>query len=533
MPDHAQGRATHVHDGVPGRAQREMAFQAVAAPGAVAAPAAAQAVPAAAAAVAWTPPATTLRVLEAELDIVPAAGGRRSAVLHRMLAAADVAAGAMAPLLVAMALGVPVHLALVLAAALALAWPAATFVCGLYAPADLRSWLTGVPDVRRLIFVALALSWPLSALAGVIGTPHPIRAALVTMAAALLLNLGLRATARAVAHQSENLRERTLIVGSGVVAAQIAGRLRQQTAAGLVPIGVVDDEVHPDVGLGVPCLGSLDDLPAVLSRHGVDRVIIAFSRASHEQLLSAIRSCRDRRVPVHVVPRLYEFLDGARELDQVGGMPMLSLGVPRLSRTSRAAKRGLDIAGASIALLVLAPLMALIALAIRFESGGSVIFRQVRAGRGDTEFELLKFRSMYDGADARKAELMALNEHADGIMFKIRADPRITRVGGILRRFSLDELPQFVNVLRGEMSLVGPRPLVLAETAALGEQWHRRRRDLRPGLTGPWQVYGRSDLSFGDMVRLDYQYVAGWSLARDMEILLATFPAIVSGRGAY
>ena len=140
---------------------------------------------------------------------------------------------------------------------------------------------------------------------------------------------------------------------------------------------------------------------------------------------------------------------------------------------------------------------------------------------------------MYVDAEERKAELEELNEAGDGVMFKIREDPRVTRVGRFIRRFSLDELPQLFNVLRGEMSLVGPRPLIFPETAALDEDWHLRRLELRPGLTGPWQVYGRSQSPFQEMVRFDYQYVAGWSLARDIEILLATIPAVVSGRGAY
>jgi lipopolysaccharide/colanic/teichoic acid biosynthesis glycosyltransferase len=145
---------------------------------------------------------------------------------------------------------------------------------------------------------------------------------------------------------------------------------------------------------------------------------------------------------------------------------------------------------------------------------------------------VIKFRSMYVDAESRKSEVAALNEADDGVMFKIRRDPRVTRVGRLLRRFSLDELPQLFNVLKGEMSLVGPRPLILLETDAL-QDWHLRRLELRPGLTGPWQIYGRSQSPFQEMVRFDYQYVAGWSLARDIEILFATIPAVVSGRGAY
>jgi lipopolysaccharide/colanic/teichoic acid biosynthesis glycosyltransferase len=198
-----------------------------------------------------------------------------------------------------------------------------------------------------------------------------------------------------------------------------------------------------------------------------------------------------------------------------------------------AAKRALDVLGSAALLLLFSPLMIAIAIAIKVESRGPIFFRQSRAGRGRNSFRLIKFRSMYVDAEERKAELAAMNEADDGVMFKIREDPRVTKVGAFIRRYSLDELPQLFNVLVGEMSLVGPRPLIFRETDALDEGWHQRRLELRPGLTGPWQVYGRSQSPFQEMVRFDYQYVAGWSLARDIEILLATIPAVISGRGAY
>jgi exopolysaccharide biosynthesis polyprenyl glycosylphosphotransferase len=262
-------------------------------------------------------------------------------------------------------------------------------------------------------------------------------------------------------------------------------------------------------------------------------VIIAFTRASHEQLLESIRACRDAGVAVDVVPRLFEFLDGARALDQVGGLPLLSISAQNLTSASVAAKRALDVFGSLALIALFSPVMVAAAIAIKLESRGPVFFRQPRAGRANSSFALIKFRSMYIDAEERKAEIERLNEAGDGVMFKIRRDPRVTRVGRALRRFSIDELPQLFNVLKGEMSLVGPRPLIFPETAALDENWHLRRLELRPGMTGPWQVYGRSQSPFQEMVRFDYQYVAGWSLARDIEILLATLPAVMSGRGAY
>lgn len=472
-------------------------------------------------------------LLEAELDIVPAMGGPRSAYLHRLLAVADVGAGAIGGLVGSLVGGLPLASAAAVGGICAVLWPLVAFICGLYSAGDLRSWVSGVPDMRWLLFIALAVSWPLHATAGWLGSTTPGRAALVASLVTFVVSVCGRAGARGIAHASERLRERTLIVGSGVVAAEVADKLRTHTEAGLIPVGIIDDEVHEAIGLDLPCLGSLGELGEVIAGHRVDRVIIAFTQASHQQLLNVIRTCRDDRVPVHVVPRLYEFLDGARELDNVGGLPLISLGVPRLSTVSHAAKRALDVVVSFATMVLAAPAFAAIALAIKLESPGPVFFRQVRVGRGGERFELLKFRSMYNGADARKSELLAVNDVQDGVMFKIYEDPRVTPVGAFLRRYSLDEFPQMVNVLRGQMSLVGPRPLVVPEADALAEQWHRRRQDLRPGLTGPWQIYGRSTIPFHDMVRLDYQYVANWSLGRDFQILLATAPAVLSGRGAY
>jgi lipopolysaccharide/colanic/teichoic acid biosynthesis glycosyltransferase len=173
------------------------------------------------------------------------------------------------------------------------------------------------------------------------------------------------------------------------------------------------------------------------------------------------------------------------------------------------------------------------AIAVKVNSKGPIFFHQARAGRRNRSFNLIKFRSMYVDAEQRKADFDRMNESDDGVMFKIRDDPRVTRVGRVLRRFSIDELPQLFNVLKGDMSLVGPRPLIFSEAEALEERWHLRRSELRPGITGPWQVYGRSQSPFQEMVRFDYQYVAGWSLARDVELLLETLPAVLSGRGAY
>jgi len=459
----------------------------------------------------------------------------RSRVLLRLLFAADVLASACAGLLTSLIFDVPFGSGLALTGVLVVGSILLSFVFGLYGDQDLSSWASGLNDAPRAFGSGLLLSWPVFAATDLLGIGKPALVALVATASTAGLDALGRAVARGAVHRKLPLRQRTVIVGSGVVANRLAERLRQHEEFGLEPIGLVDDEVFaPDDGVReLPRLGSLNQLSAVLERGDIDRVIIAFSRASHQDLLSCIRACRDHRVAVDIVPRLFELLYGARALNQIGGLPLLSIEAPPLTRTSRVAKRTLDIVVSGAMLTVLSPLLLVIATAIAIDSRGPVLFRQVRAGRNGKTFKVSKFRTMHRDAEERKKQYEDANEADDGVMFKIKDDPRITRVGGFLRRTSLDELPQLINVLAGQMSLVGPRPLILEEAEEAAQSWHVRRLDLRPGITGLWQISGRSDLPFEEMVRFDYEYVSGWSLARDVEILLATIPAVLSGRGAY
>jgi exopolysaccharide biosynthesis polyprenyl glycosylphosphotransferase len=452
-----------------------------------------------------------------------------------MLFTADSAAACIAAAIAVLLLGLTSTepIGVIYVAGATILWPLAAFSIGLYRSDQLASWASAVTEIPRAFVAILLITWPLFGLAALLNLDQVVAVTFLTVAGIAALTGVARTIVRATLHRAPDLRQRTLILGSGFVAGHVVKKLRNNGQFGLTPVGIVDDEVH-DVGSpDLPWLGRFADLDTIIEAQGIDRVIIAFSRASHEQLLESIRACRDAGVTVDVVPRLFEFLDGVRALDQVGGLPLLSIGAPILTSASITAKRVLDVAGSLALILLFSPLMIAIAIAIKLESRGPVFFRQPRAGRGNTSFQLIKFRSMYTDAEKRKEDMAELNEAADGVMFKIREDPRVTRVGRFIRRFSLDELPQLFNVLRGEMSLVGPRPLIFPETAALEYDWHLRRLELRPGLTGPWQVYGRSQSPFQEMVRFDYQYVAGWSLARDIEILLATLPAVLSGRGAY
>jgi lipopolysaccharide/colanic/teichoic acid biosynthesis glycosyltransferase len=466
------------------------------------------------------------------MAVVPTVGGHRSAVLHRMLALADVVGSATAALVASVVCGLSAADGAVLALVCMISLPVLAFACGLYVAHDLRSWATGVPEVKRVLFAIFVLSWVVYASAVAIGIATPGRLAFVASVVAFPLTVACRAAARAIAHRADHLHERVVIVGSGVVAATLVQKLRSHRELGLVPVGIIEDEAHGDVQ-GLPHLGMLAELSDILERESIDRVIIAFTRASHVQLLDVIRACRDNRLPVHVVPRLFEFLDGTRALDHIGGLPILSLGVPRLSDVACRAKHGFDVLVSGAGLLVLSPLLVMIAIAIRLESPAPVLFRQPRGGRGDSVFTLLKFRSMYAGSDGRKDDLRAQNNVRDGVMFKVHRDPRVTRVGR------------------------GPAPLLLGRASAAVKRPARRHEPRRPAPAGPRgggpaggdvarppaRSASRADgpvaglRALGHPVpghgSLRYQYVVGWSLARDLEILLATAPAVLSGRGAY
>ena len=247
-----------------------------------------------------------------------------------------------------------------------------------------------------------------------------------------------------------------------------------------------------------------------------------------DRLLDKIRLIKSVGVKVSLLPRLLEVVGWSVALDDVEGMPLLGVRGYGLTQSSRFLKRALDLCGSLAALVLLAPLLLAVGLAVRVSSRGPVLFRQRRVGRNGRTFDLLKFRTMHDGAEAAKPGLRELNE-ADGL-FKIADDPRVTPVGRVLRRMSLDELPQLVNVLRGEMSLVGPRPLV-AEEDSLVQGWLRRRLDVTPGMTGVWQVLGSARIPLHEMVKLDYLYRTNWSLWLDLKILLRTVPYVLARRG--
>jgi exopolysaccharide biosynthesis polyprenyl glycosylphosphotransferase len=338
-----------------------------------------------------------------------------------------------------------------------------------------------------------------------------------------------RRTARSIAPA-----ERCLVIGDEESAERVRVKLESTAAVKAKVVGRVPFE-HPSVrsngrprGSLLPVAGSVETLGVTLAEREVERVVIAPGTSDSDEILDQIRLVKSLGVKVSVLPRLFEVVGSSVEFDEVHGLTLLGLPTYGLTKSSLYLKRGMDVAGAVVGLAALAPLFAVIAVAVKLSSPGRVFYRQVRIGRDGGAFNLFKFRTMVHGADAMKAELHPLNE-ADGL-FKIADDPRVTRVGRFLRRSCLDELPQLVNVLRGEMSLVGPRPLVADEDSRVSG-WHRSRLNLKPGMTGLWQIFGSSRIPLQEMVKIDYLYTANWSLWGDVKTLLRTVPHVLARRG--
>ena len=394
-----------------------------------------------------------------------------------------------------------------------------------------QSTLNELPKIFHSLSLGAALAFLVGPL--VPGVTIHRTQLIIWLFAAIVLTPTFRFAARELVRRG-TAPERVLLVGAGQVASLVARKIASHPEYGSELVGYVHadgDRLHAESMGDLRCLGSLSRFERICREADVERVIVGFSSAEHERLLDVIRISKRLRVKISVVPRLFEVIGAGVEIDQIEGMTLL--GIRGLTRTTStlALKRTMDIAGAGLGLILLAPLFAVIALAIKLTSRGSVFFLQPRVGRGNQVFLMWKFRTMVRGARHMQEDLAHLNEMEGGPMFKIADDPRATPLGRILRRASLDELPQLWNVLRGEMSLVGPRPLVPAENDhVLG--WHRSRLDLTPGLTGPWQVMGRNAIPFQEMVKLDYLYVTDWSLWSDIKLLLRTLPVVVGRRGA-
>jgi exopolysaccharide biosynthesis polyprenyl glycosylphosphotransferase len=419
------------------------------------------------------------------------------------------------------------------------AWIVVARIYGLYDRDEERFDHSTVDDLTGVFHLLTLGSWLLFLTTSVTALPEPSVPHLVTFwLAGVIAIFTSRSIARAFCRRQIAYLQNTIIVGAGEVGQQIARKLQNHPEYGINLVGFLDS--HPkerhEALEHVSNLGCPSDLPDLIDLLDIERVIIAFSNDRGDESLALVRSIKDFDIQVDIVPRLFELVSPSVGVHTIEGIPLVGLAQPRLARSSKLLKRSMDIAGSLLGLIVLSPLLLAIAAAIKLDSKGPVLFTQERVGARNRTFRIYKFRTMVIDAEERKAEIAHLNMHAtnggDPRMFKVPDDPRITRVGKMLRRLSLDELPQLLNVLRSEMSLVGPRPLI-AEEDRLVYDWARARLDIKPGVTGLWQVLGASDIPFEEMTKLDYLYVTNWSVWWDFKILCQTIPVVLGKRGAY
>jgi exopolysaccharide biosynthesis polyprenyl glycosylphosphotransferase len=502
-------------------------------------------------------PVATLQAMDADVAGVaplllrPRAGSEAGAVapgprpsarderLRRRLMAGDFAAVAVAATLQAWGNGFADQVAL-LALAIPL-WLVVAVVRDLYRTTAWRWDHAGLEEFAAIVAItaqwggaALVLGWVTGMLSEVKIAPLAL-GWLVTVGTVFLVRAGVRWRVRRCSWFWEN----AIVIGPAEQAERVVRRVLRQRRPGINVMACVEPGSRPDgdrlrhIG-PVPIVPDAPELLELMGELDLDRVIIAGPLHSERQR-DLISQLADHDVHIDLVPDWGELVSARLEVRRLAGVPLLSVPSATADPASLHVKRAFDAVVSATALVLLAPVLVACAIAIKLDTPGPVFFRQRRVGKDERRFEVLKFRSMYVDAERRKAEVAAMNFHGGGNdfgMFKIRQDPRITRVGGFLRRTSLDELPQLVNVLRGEMSLVGPRPLIESEHAQISGRF-RRRSAITPGLTGLWQVNGRSEVPFDEMISLDLLYAATWSLRRDLKLLARTVSAVLRGDGAY
>ena len=421
---------------------------------------------------------------------------------------------------------------------------------GLYGRDETRADHTTVDDLSAVfhaITVCAVAAAGISSLAGDAASVVPA-VCVGWLGAVFLVPVG-RGLARTVARRRNEYVQNVLVVGAGQIGQLMARKLLNHPEYRLNVVGFVDDEplARADDVSEVPVLGGTADLPVIARQYDVERVIVAFTNTSHTEQLRRVRAAQQMDLQVDIVPRLFETVGPNVDINVFEGLVVMALPQARLSRPNLVAKRALDIVVSASALIALFPFLIAIAVAIQLESGPGALFRGRRIGRGGRHFDQLKFRTMHQVSPAAFQALLDANpsmKRQFAETQKLVADPRVTRVGRLLRRLSLDELPQLWNVLRGDLSLVGPRPItdaerleryepVLGTTSAEPTIGYWDVEALRPGLTGYWQINGRSSMSFDERQRLDTAYLTSWSLKLDLAILARTLRALVAGRGAY
>jgi exopolysaccharide biosynthesis polyprenyl glycosylphosphotransferase len=463
---------------------------------------------------------------------VPAPAGRRlgwarrDSVYRRSLAVAD-ALAAVCGVLVSIAAVANYHISFGTLGTVPLIVLMSKLI-GTYDREDLlvrKSSLDEVPELFQLATLYALTAWIIQRLLW--GREGNARALVVLWLSVALFLVVFRALARAAARFATS-PERCLVVGDEETYESMRVKFARQRSLHAVVVGQLAPEDLEANGREWSSRLRHDAAEGLALHPGVDRIILASGAGDEARVANLVRDATSLGLKVSLLPGVLEAVGSSAAFDDLEGLPLLSIRPLGLPASSRAVKRSVDILASGVALLVLSPLLSIIAVAVKLDSRGPLLFRQRRIGRDGEPFSMLKFRTMVPEADERKAELEHLNE-ADGL-FKIKADPRITRVGRLLRRTSLDELPQLLNVLRGEMSVVGPRPLIPEEDEQI-EGWHRRRLHLMPGMTGHWQVLGSARIPLNEMVRIDYLYVTNWSLWLDVKIVLRTVPYVFAGKG--
>lgn len=470
-------------------------------------------------------------------------GDQRASMLRRLLLVADVAALCLAFFVTELAFD---SLRSIDAPLLLLSipvWVLLAYGHHLYHLDSHRADYRAADEIGPVVQMTTLWSWT-SLIALVVFRPDdvPVDRIAVSWLLTVLALMACRSGARAFARRRTWYLQNALIIGPSGQATAILRKILRHPEWGINVVACMDLRASRRFPASttrlldlVPFIRGDHDVAAFVKQLDVDRVMLAPAFTESRRRVEIVCELSELGLHVDLVPGWSDIVGARLDLHEMEGMPVLT--VPRigLRRTPLRLKRALDLAGATAGLIVLAPILLACVLAIRLESPGGALFRQRRIGRDDQPFEVFKFRSMHVDADQCKDEVAQLNFHGGqnhNGMFKIREDPRITRVGRIVRRFSLDELPQLLNVVRGDMSLVGPRPLIENEDRQV-EGRFRRRLLIRPGVTGPWQVHGRSEIPFADMVNLDYLYVTNWSIWGDVKLLLRTFSAVLRGRGAY
>jgi exopolysaccharide biosynthesis polyprenyl glycosylphosphotransferase len=466
---------------------------------------------------------------DAPRKVVGSAYGRRDFLARRLLLAADMLA-------LLLALGAasqattrhPLGEFLLIGVCTLPAWAVLFQVYGLYHRGLKRVSHTVLDDLPSLFHAVLVGSlgmWAVYHFAS--PAEHLAYIEIVTFATVTVVGvLASRAIVRPIVARRMG-RERTLLMGDGEAIEPILRKIRAHPEYGLEPVGRLATRANGRNGSALRVLGTADDFESVAANYQVERIIVSHTGIDETALLELLRLAKSLGIKVSVLPQMFDVMGPSVEVDDVEGVTILGINPPILSRSSRSLKRTMDVLGAGLLLILTAPVMAAIAIAI--DSGRPILYRQLRVGKSDRRFQLLKFRTMKVGAEAMTEELMSQSKNE--YWLHLEEDPRITRVGRLLRYLSLDELPQLVNVIRGDMSLVGPRPLIEAEDRQIGG-WGRCRLDLMPGITGWWQVLGRTNIPFDEMVKLDYLYVTNWSLWTDIRLILKTLPAVLTRRGA-